>query len=477
MNRASQRRETVWVFAMNAVQIAASALAFIRLARQLGPTEYGEFAFAVAVASFLPLLAGIGGDHVLIMQASRGEGALSALLGNAFVLRLVTSALVYGGVLLTVRRFTSSSPVVLELISAAALVTAFAQPLLASYYRVIGRPRFVWAALAAGQILFCGLLYLPRVAVTLHYAAGAYLATSVAVVGLALADAMRRIRPTYDGALLKANMRLGVFFSTSQLVDLAFQRTDVLLLQALSGAAAVGMYTAGYKFVSLFLVIPSTLHVVYLPDFHRLAGTGDEEWESLRNVFLGMRRVLVEISAGALGAVAVSARRIIEVFLNRQYAAASDIIILGAAGIFLTFATYPYYMLAEAINKVEPRFWLRCIATLLLAMITSLLILWRGIDGAAAGLVVGSGIFLTMLHQLTRPVNGGVKALVKDLRPLIAALTAGLLVWSTDRMYGSGFVGLILCAATFVVAFVGIGSAFGLLYNLNLKALYRFAKK
>jgi len=465
----------MWVFGMNGLQIAASALAFIRLARELGPTAYGTFSFALAIASFLPLLAGLGADHVLIMQASRAEDALSALLGNAVVLRLATSAVIFIGVLVAATRLDHTAAAVLMLMSASALLTAFAQPLLASYYRVIGRPRFVWAALAVGQILFCVLLYLPQLSVTLLNASWAYLATSIAVVALLVLDVSRRVTLQFDRARLRANMRLGLFFSASQLADLAFQRTDVILLQLLAGAAAVGTYTAGYKFVAILLVIPSTLHVVYLPEFHRIAGTDEPAGSRLSAVFLGMRGVLVEVSAVLLGAVAVNSSRIVDVFLNASYAPAASVIALGSVATFLTFATYPYYMLAEAMGKVGLRLWLRCLATVFTAAAVAALILLGGTTGAAGGVVVGCAFFLGLLHWITRPVNGGVRAFVSDLKPLIPAFLAGLVIMKTQFLFGSGLLGLLWSATAFLALFIAIGNALRVLQLLDLHSLYRMA--
>ena len=473
----SRIRETMWVFGMNGLQIAASALAFIRLARELGPTAYGRFSFALAIASFLPLLAGLGADHVLIMQASRAEDALSTLLGNAVVLRVSTSALIFLGVLVGATQLDHSSAAVLLLLSAAALVSAFAQPLLASYYRVIGRPRFVWAALAAGQILFCALLYLPNLTLTPVNASWAYLATSAAVVALLTFDASRRVTLRYDPTLLRANMRLGLFFSTSQIVDLAFQRTDMIVLQLLKGAAAVGIYAAGYKFVAILLVIPSTLHVVFLPEFHRIAGADEPASSRLTTVFLRTRGALLEVSAVLLGAIAVNSSRIVSIFLNASYADATGVIALGSVATFLTFATYPYYMLAEAMGKVGLRLWLRSLATVFTAMAVSALILLGGITGAAGGVVVGCAFFLWLLHRVTRPVNGGLGALVGDLKPLIPALLAGLAVVKTQFFFGPGLVGLFSSATVFAALFILIGSALRVLRLLDLRSLGRAALK
>ena len=466
----SRGRELVWVFGMNGLQILASAVAFIRLARELEPVAYGLFSFAVAVASFLPLLAGVGADHVLVMQASRNEEKLSVLLGNAVVLRVITSTLLFLGLAVVVSLFGYSAGSVLLVISLAALLTAFAQPMLASYYRVIGRPRFVWAALAAGQVLFCALLFLPGVRVNLRWASWVYLASSVAVLVFLAIDVRRRIQLQFDTRLLRANLRLGAFFSASQLVDLGFQRMDVVLLQVMIGSAAVGMYAAGYKFVAVLLVVPSTLHVVHLPDFHRAAGAEDAG-TGLASVFRGMRRVLLEISALLLGMVAVASDRLVAVFLGAAYAPAASIIVLGSIATLLAFTTYPYYMLAEAMDLVSQRFWLRCLATAVAAASVVGGILLLGLPGAALGMVVGSAVFLGLLHLLTRPVNGGTRALLNDLSPILPAIFSAGAVLQLEHLFGVGIVGLIWSSVVFATLFLVVGTMMRVLHFLDFRSL------
>ncbi len=472
----SRARETAWVLGMNGVQIVATALSFIRLARELGPADYGKLSFALAVASFFPLMSGLGADHVLIMQASRAETTINELFGNALVLRLGASIAIMACAVVAALRMSPPMGAVLILISASSLVTGMAQPLFASYYRVIGRPRFVWAALAVGQVLFCTLLFVPSLNVTLLNASWAYFTTSLAVVVLVAVDIRQRITLRFDGSLLRRNMGLGLLFSGSQIVDLAFQRVDIILLQFLAGEAAVGTYSAGYKFVGVLLVIPAALHIVYLPEFHRIAGANPLGDDLLQSAFLRMRRALIEICAVLLGAVAVNSTRLVAVFLNAKYAAAANVVAILAFATLVTFATYPYSMLAEAMGKVALRLWLRCVATVVVSVAVGLLIVAGGTAGAAIGVTIGSVVFLGLLHWCTRPVNGGVVELARDCRPLVAAIIAGAIVSETQAVYGVGLIGLLLSSVAFGVLFVTSGSVLRVLRLLDIRTLYRTAR-
>lgn len=469
----SKARDTAWVLGMNGLQIVCTVLSFMRLANTLGAAGYGTFSFAIAVGGFLPLLAGLGADHVLIMQASRDESSLAALLGNAILLRVVTSVIILASVAATAVVLPRETWVVLVLISTATIVTAFANPLFASYHRVVGRARFAWACLAVGQALFCVLLYVPGVRPTVLSASWAYLATSVAVAVLLAIDVARRITPRFDAAVMRANLRMGAYFSASQLVDMAFQRVDVILLQAIAGAAAVGMYSAGYKFVGLILTIPAALHIIYLPEFHRIAGAASSDDNALVVVFTRTRRFLIEISAAILGAVVVNSHRLVAVFLNASYAPAAAVVTVLGFATLVGFITYPYSMLAEAIGKVGLRLWYRSIATVITAAATAALILTDGITGAAIGVTIGSIMFLGLMHRCTREANGGLMALVRDCAPLIPALLAGAFVVGTQHVYGAGLIGITLSSATFLLLFVVLGSAFNALEPLHVRDLYR----
>lgn len=471
----TRRKQTLWILALNGVQIAVTALSFIRLANGLGPDGYGIFTFALTLGAFLPILAGMGADQVFVMHASRDLKAIPVLLGNAVLMRAATSIPLYVIVLSVAWIGGYRHLVVLGLLCGTALLMGFAQPTFGSYYRVVGRARHVWIAITIGQVVFCAYLYAVK-ELDVRAASLAYFISNVIVVVALFYDVRRRLRLRYDQALLKTNLRLGAFFSGSLMADFAFQRIDVMLTQVLLGAVAVGTYTAGYKLVALFLNIPIALHVVQLPDFHRAAVSTDAtNSDFLQDAFQRLRTVLIELGAVLFGMILVNSGRIVDLVLDPSYASAKNVVAISSLTTFILFVTYPYSMLAEAQGKVEKRLWLRCAAVVFTGLLTAVLLKPMGVAGAAVGVALGSAFFLLLLHRATQPTGDNATGLLRECAPLLPATVAGLIVWLAHPVWGNGWIALLVSSASFALVFVALGSAFHLLRVFHFRGLLHIA--
>lgn len=464
--------EAVWVLGLNGLQVMLSAVGFIKMATVLGPAEYGAFTFVFTLATFAPLLAGVGGDHVFIMQGSRLDDEVSGLFANAFVVRAVGSTVILGGVAAAWAAGTWNGGLLLT-VTAGTLTGAFAFPLATAYYRVCGAVRFPMIVLNVGQALFVAGLFAAGRELDSLRVAGLYLAAQALGAVVLLADIVRRTRLRPNSALLRRHAGLGGWFSVSQLVDLAFARMDVLLVQALAGQAAVGLYGAGFRFVGALTALPSAVHIVYLSHFHRTASEPD----ALRGLFDRTRAVLIELGAFVLGAVAAASWRLVDVFLGAAYAASAPVTAVSALGMLVVFATYPYSMLVEAEGRVALRLALRCAALLAAGLLTAALTWRAGIVGAATGVAGGALVSLVLLHMATRSSNLGLGALLRSSGPALVAVAAATAVAAAGPVLGRGLPGLCASVAVYGVMFVAALNLLGIAVVLDLRVLAGWVRR
>jgi O-antigen/teichoic acid export membrane protein len=212
----------------------------------------------------------------------------------------------------------------------------------------------------------------------------------------------------------------------------------------------VGLYSGGYRFVGAFTALPSAVHVVSLPEFHRSSA----DPEALGRLFVRTRAGLLEIGGLVLGGVAVASPHLIEVFLGSAYTASVPIVAVCAMGMLVTYASYPYSMLIEAEGAVVGRFRWRLVSLAAGAAVTTALSWWLGIVGAAVGVVLAGLSFLVPLHLVTRNRDYGLSELWRAGRPGLVAtgLAAGL--WTAQPLLPTGLAGLLVAPALYGVGYV-----------------------
>ena len=446
---------SIFVVLLQLIQIALGAAIAIYLARSWEADEYGRYVYFVTAASVLPLFAGLGGEHVFLMQGSRDQRLISAFFGNALLLRSVfTLVFTLAAAIVLFLRGTSHATAVL-LVIIGALLSVYSSPLFLSLYRVKGLHVRPWLVLFCSPLFFITyLVVLPKSQFGLTAVALGYALSHLLSLLLFVVDTRRLVTPRVDRPLLRMFMRTGMVFSASQAFDYAFSRLDIFLLQFVLGPYAVGLYAAGQKVVSLFQIIPSSFGIVELPEFHRRSA----DRLALTERFRMLRRLLFELALLFCGLLVVNATDIVDLLYPERYRESAIVVVLLSIASVLLFVNYPYYMLAEAINRISERLVARIITFVLTGIFVLLLVRWYGIAGAAIGLTLGQLAFVFFLHWLTRECNGGFAGLLSDGRSLAIGAVAGLAAYGSARLLPAGAVRMLLVSLVYVGVFVGAGS-------------------
>lgn len=411
--------KSFFVVFLQLIQSVLSAVTFIFIANYLGVKDNGVYVYFTTITSLIPLFLGLGGEHVFIMLASRDDSLVPYLWGNAIIVRLVFSLVAIGGVILvlTYNPFLYGEHFII--IFCGSLIAVFYNPLFISLYRIKGLHIRPWVIGLIAPIIF--IIYLAifqNLSSRLNTVAWGFLISHSITLLFFIFDTHKISSIKFSFPLIRANFLNGIYFSISQLFDYAFARVDIFLLQYFLGAASVGIYSVAQRIVTLLQLIPSSFHIVELPEFHRLHKHPIELTERFRK----LRKLLLELAIILFGIIIINNDLIVSLLFDSTYSrAASIIIILSLAGGIL-FINYPYYMLAEAIDKVRKRLIIRVVSFFITLLVMALLIQFIGIKGAAIGIVIGQLFFMLLLHFITRTNNGGLMMLAKDSKLFLVAV-------------------------------------------------------
>lgn len=459
MAKTSGAHRVLAVGGLQVVHALLAAVTVVLLARWLSSDIFGLYVYYSALAALLPLLVGLGVEHVLVMHGSRSASVLPALFGNALVVRMIALALVTLCACLWIFFSDSSQATATALLFIGGSLAIFPNPLFLSVYRVHGmhvRPWLLNLASSGGFVVYLTLL--PRSMVSLTSVAVGYcLAQALSAVVMYL-DARRHVPPVAEWQRFRQHSRLGLSFASSQALDYAMARLDVFALQQFVGPAGVGLYAAAQRIIGVLQIIPTSIHLTSLPDFHRSA----HDNSVLVARFRAIRALLLDLSILVGGGLIVLAPQIIAVIFGDRYRGAETALRWLAVANVLVFLNYPYYMLAEAIDRVEARLVAKIVAMLVSVAAMVVLIPRLGIEGAAIALIVGNTIFVAALHVITRSRAGGLRDLLQDGRAIFVAAAAFLAAFAVSRV-GNGASWLpIVEGAVYVVLAIGLGLLFRL---------------
>jgi PST family polysaccharide transporter len=423
------RRNAVFALATEVTTGLFTAALTLYLARKLDPDGYGLFAVAMGVGALvmLPADLGISQSAARFLAERMGDrSAMAKVFASAFGVKILAAALF------------------------SALLFAFAVPIADAY----DLPDLVWPLRAMAFATFAQSVFsLPRVAFegigrmssdwqlvggesaveltssvlivalgggaagavwgrAIGYGAGALLGMLI-IVRLLGTQALR-VRSGPSGFVTRL-VRYGFALMIIDSVWAVFSQVDVLLVGAILGAGAAGVFSAPLRLTAFISYPGSAITAGVAPRLAR--GEGGEP--DVRALEIGLR-TLIAFQSLAIVPLLVWAEPIVDLLLGPGYGDSAGVMRALVPFIFLTG---PVRLLAISVNYLGEarRRILYTIAALALNIVVDLILINEiGVVGAAIGNDVAFALYafghLHICHQLT-----GL-----PLRPLIASVARGI---------------------------------------------------
>jgi O-antigen/teichoic acid export membrane protein len=309
------------------------------LARALGPEGRGVYAVAVLIPALIGLAAQLGISPANIYYYSKGLIEPDELIGHSISLGLglgfICLVAIAGIVELMHGSELAGIPSKLVLISCIslpfALITSFLQGVL------IGAQRFVHYNLTVltqyASQTFALALVLIFFSTTTTNAVIAWLASAIvsALVTTWCVAPLGRIGLRLKTATMRPLLRFGLISYLGSITSFVNFRFDVLLVNLLSGARAVGLYAVGTGLAEIVWYIASAAGTVLGP---RVASTESDEGDRMTETVCRVVTALALISGAALG---ISAPLVVVVFFGSSFAESTWAVWLLLPGI-VTFS-------------------------------------------------------------------------------------------------------------------------------------------
>jgi O-antigen/teichoic acid export membrane protein len=359
-------RNTALQLGGHAIALAVSVAALSIVARYLGVRGYG--AYSVATAAFALAVAAVGtGLDTVAVRTFAADGADRLLFRRVLGLRIAAAAVVAGAVaavawLLPAARDLRLAVTVLAVAGTiggaqAAFTTlfqarqAFGVPVLAdTIARLLGLAGVVVLALAIAPLPHDREL---RVVLVLSCSTAA---AAIALAGTVVYLRRRGVpcRPAYDGEAWRSLALKAAPLGVATVLGIASYRLDILVLAALKGSAAAGIYGLAYRFVDASIPIAVFFVGAAFPAFSRSLADGSFDRRHARRALDFLLLVSLPL---CLGGVAV-APQLVRLFAGPAYARADVPLRLLLLSLPFTFVSMFLISLAIASGRQRAVAWL-----------------------------------------------------------------------------------------------------------------------
>lgn len=413
------------------VSIAAMGwVGSIVIARALSVEEWGQYSFVFGLLGLLSVITDLGvGRVVLARLVDPDDPAEAALVAGSFVaLRVLLGLVGYVAAVAYVVVVPHPDAVVrATLLAGLVVVVATPSNALTLLYQSRLRLTVVAAAEAAGQVVQLALTVLVAlVAPALLVFVLPVIVNELVKIGLKLRGVRRGDVPRparqvqawrWRGMLVEAiPLAIGTALAT------LLYKIDLVLLSRLDSFASVGLYSVGYKFADVLVLVTSA---VLAPVLTLLVRAWPEDPATFRVRTREAVLVLAALGSAALAGFWVAAAPVVTALYGETFAPAvhaTRLLVLGACLAMITQVGF-VVLVATARQRVYP--WVGLAGLALNVALNLWLIPRRSFEGAALATVATDVAVLVVMWAVvlrTVPV-----ARLVPWRPLLAlAGTAGV---------------------------------------------------
>jgi O-antigen/teichoic acid export membrane protein len=322
------------LFAGKAVGLLLGVVRLNYFASYLGVEQFGLLNFAAYFVLLFQSLFDLGIAQLLTREIARETARSRSLLGQALLLKvaigILSSLVVF--IAVAASRFDATTNEALALTTVAQIVTSLSLTFL-SAFQAHRKMALVSATTVISDLLLSGLVILilplfPSVRTTL------LLTNLVALLNFAMLYLVYgRIVGTphlgFDRVIWRRLLREGLPMAVNAFGISIYMYIGPTILRYVRPKEEVGLFSAGYKLISILTLIPAAVSQVVYPIFSQFAAQAPGKLQkSLQDAI----RVMLEISVPLAVGTIVLAPRIMELIYPPAYAAGAIVLQVIIAG-------------------------------------------------------------------------------------------------------------------------------------------------
>lgn len=403
---------SAWLMSDSILTNLFSLVVFAIVARVLGPTEYGAYAYVFSLAQLFSVVGQLGLDGLLIRELVSKPEKEPETLGTTGVLRIIGYCIGAIGCLFYGVVIPAHSDTERTLFIFAFLFILFSPgpAILNSWFNSRVGARYSSKARMIGTFLGGGLKILVVIlGFGIVYVGAVQVLTVVLIFGILFWFYTRRQGPSvvtwkFSGARAKSLLAESWMIFLGSMMAMIYLKIDLVMLRWWAGAEEVGIYSAAARLSEIFYFIPAALVITFFPLLIELHKKSVEDFYKRFSELLG---VLVFLAYCVMLGIYIFGEWFINFTFGTNYLQAASVLqihMLAMPFIFMRYA-FSRWILIEKF----PVFSLitQSAGALSNVALNVLLIPKYGMMGAAIATLISYALasyFTLLLSPKTRPV-------------------------------------------------------------------------
>ena len=394
-------KNTSWLMGERILRMAVGLFVGIWVARYLGPERFGLFSYAQSFVGLFMAIATLGLDGIVVRELVKDQSKQDALLGTAFILKLIGAFIVLLLLFFTVNIISTDAQTKLLIIVIASATIFQSMNVVDFYFQSKVLSRYVaftntftllissavkvWLILNGASLsAFAWVVLFDSVILSLGY------------IYFYLKIGNRIKQWSFDKALAQSLLKDSWPLILSGIVISIYMKIDQVMIKEMLGAEAVGQYAAAVRLGEAWYFIPMVIASSLFPAIIEAKKQSEKLYrERLQKLY----DLMVWIAVAIALPLTILSDWVVGMLYGEQYIQAGSVFMIHIwAGIFVFLGVASgKWLLVENLQKYA---FLRTFVGVVVNIILNIVLIRKfGIEGAATATLV-SQIVAAYLYDL-----------------------------------------------------------------------------
>jgi len=408
-----------WMTISTALRMGSGFLAFVVIARFIGAEQFGLLSYWMAIAGLMALPVNYGFGMQLLREVGGNREIAATVMTETVVAKFVLSALVFlvAGIACAVLAVPA---VVFLLILMMFVLESFAEHMnfmlrANSEFNIEAKITAISSLLAVVLLVSAAIATKSLIAVCV-----AYVVSRLFALGLGLWAVKKFWKFSFVQAAQSVKdiprvLARGFSYATDVAVGAVNSTLDTILVGAMLGTRAVGVYQSGMKLFQGFTSLAPIISFVYLPEL--AAAKNADEVSRLRLQANAMMRKLVFVGGAGALVLCLAPNQLVGFLYGQQYEELAGLLPWFALALLLRFMTAAFGVVLTALGLQAKRAAVNAGSVIVLAVGILVLAGSMGLKGVLAALSLAAlfafGAYSVLIYRERIGVGfGGVNVLL-----------------------------------------------------------------
>ena len=290
---------SLWVFLGRVSERIVRLIVVMYLARLIGPSKFGIYTLAFAIAEFASVVAEVGMQRIVVREIASNSEDSPNIFGSGLILRMIFSFISWLMICIVAIVFVSS-PLQRWCILSASLLVFFSFRV-ASLRQVFDAPFEAKLDMGLPSFVFVGSELFAGFAIVL-FASMNFSIPSIIFIELLCLGAgsvvlfffsIKKLRPNWnlDFVLCKRLLRFSYPIAITNFLLIGYTRGDFLILDWMKDSESIGIYSTAVRLTGSLQILPMAITTSLLPIIsHKFVSL---EKEKIKDIYRGIFSILL----------------------------------------------------------------------------------------------------------------------------------------------------------------------------------------